>query len=110
MIDIELINSFMAFLTLILALFIIIFIISKNDIFKARLFLSEEKLAKLFVLFMISMGIFSIRELYNIYYGHSFKGELLESLFILLILIATILGFTIILPKQKNLKKKIQII
>jgi hypothetical protein len=106
MIDIELINSFMAFLTLILVVFIIIFILSKKDIFKARLFLSEDKLVKLFVLFVISMGIFSLRELYDIYYGHSFKSELLESLFILLILIATILGYTIILPKQNILKKK----
>jgi hypothetical protein len=106
MIDIELINSFMAFITFLLALFIIIFIISKNDIFKARLFLNEEKLVKLFVIFVISMGIFSIRELYDIYYGHSFIAELLESLFMLLMLIATILGYIIILPKQKILKKR----
>jgi hypothetical protein len=106
MIDIELINSFMAFLTFILVLFIIIFILSKKDIFKARLFLSEDKLVKLFVLFVIGIGIFSLRELYDIYYGHSFKSELLESLFILLMLIATILGCTIILPKQNILKKK----
>jgi hypothetical protein len=106
MIDIELINSFMAFLTLILVVFIIIFILSKKDIFKARLFLSEDKLVKLFVLFVISMGIFSLRELYDIFYGHNFKAELLESLFILLMLIAAILGCTIILPKQNILKKK----
>jgi hypothetical protein len=106
MIDIELINSFMAFLTFILVVFIIIFILSKKDIFRARLFLSEEKLVKLFVLFVISMGIFSLRELYDIYYGHNFNAELLESLFILLMLIAAILGCTIILPKQNILKKK----
>jgi hypothetical protein len=100
-VEIELINSFMAFLAFIVAFFIIISMALKKDIFRARFFLSGEKIVKLFLLFVISIEVFSIRELYNFLYGYSFIAELLDTLFILLLLTAMVLGYFVILPKQK---------
>jgi hypothetical protein len=106
MINIELINSFMSFLTFVLGLFIIIFMALKKDIIKARLFLSEEKIVKLFFLFVLSIEVFTLRELYDFFYSHTFTAELLETLSVLLVLIATILLYFVIFPKQKALRKK----
>lgn len=98
---IEFINSFMAFLTFIVAFYIIISMALKTDVFRARFFLSGEKIVKLFFLFVISIEVFSIREIYNFLYGYNFTAELLDTLFILLLLTVMVLGYFVILPKQK---------